>query len=145
VKKYDAIPPPRKDHPCRLAAVRPRRARTALFDVSEFDFLIFPQGRRRRSMLGMQEAGFAEVEDAPRAEKWGYTGSAASVALDEALPQKKITPGDMVVMVGSGVGNNQAGAAFSRPDDERFGDRSYGGAGSPPAREGRRGGEPDPR
>jgi 3-oxoacyl-[acyl-carrier-protein] synthase-3 len=46
-------------------------------------------------------------------EKWGYTGSACvPVALDDALEHGKISSGDLVVFVGSGVGYNQAGAAF---------------------------------
>lgn len=46
-------------------------------------------------------------------DKWGYTGSAClPMALDDALELGKIRPGDLVVMVGSGVGYNQAGAAF---------------------------------
>jgi 3-oxoacyl-[acyl-carrier-protein] synthase-3 len=45
-------------------------------------------------------------------EKWGYTGSACiPMALHDALEEKKIRPGDLVVLVGSGVGYNQAAAA----------------------------------
>ncbi len=46
-------------------------------------------------------------------EKWGYTGSACvPIALDDALDEGKISSGDLLVMVGSGVGYNQAGVAF---------------------------------
>jgi 3-oxoacyl-[acyl-carrier-protein] synthase-3 len=58
-------------------------------------------------------------------ERVGYTGSACiPMALDDALQQKKIKPRDLVVMVGSGVGYNQAAAAFRMPVSERrlFGD-----------------------
>ena len=49
-------------------------------------------------------------------EKWGYTGSACvPIALDDALEQGRISSGDLLVMVGSGVGYNQAGAAFRMP------------------------------
>jgi 3-oxoacyl-[acyl-carrier-protein] synthase-3 len=49
-------------------------------------------------------------------EKWGYTGSACvPIALDEALELGKIASGDLVALVGSGVGYNQAGAAFRMP------------------------------
>jgi 3-oxoacyl-[acyl-carrier-protein] synthase-3 len=34
------------------------------------------------------------------------------IALDDAVEQGKIHPGDLVVFIGSGVGYNQAGAAF---------------------------------
>jgi 3-oxoacyl-[acyl-carrier-protein] synthase-3 len=46
-------------------------------------------------------------------EKWGYAGSACvPIALDDALEEGKISSGDLLVLVGSGVGYNQAGAAF---------------------------------
>jgi 3-oxoacyl-[acyl-carrier-protein] synthase-3 len=46
-------------------------------------------------------------------EKWGYTGSACvPIALDDALEQGRIRSGDLLVLVGSGVGYNQAGVAF---------------------------------
>ena len=46
------------------------------------------------------------------------------MALDDALRRKKIKPGDLVVLVGSGVGYNQAAAAFRMPLAEKrlFGD-----------------------
>jgi 3-oxoacyl-[acyl-carrier-protein] synthase-3 len=53
-------------------------------------------------------------------EKWGYTGSACiPMALDDAFVEKKIKPGDLVVMIGSGVGYNQAAAAFRMPKEEK--------------------------
>jgi 3-oxoacyl-[acyl-carrier-protein] synthase-3 len=46
-------------------------------------------------------------------EEWGYTGSACiPMALDDALAKGKIGKGALVVFVGSGVGYNQAAAAF---------------------------------
>jgi 3-oxoacyl-[acyl-carrier-protein] synthase-3 len=46
-------------------------------------------------------------------ERWGYTGLACvGMALDSAFEQGKVKPGSLVVMVGSGVGYNQAAAAF---------------------------------
>jgi 3-oxoacyl-[acyl-carrier-protein] synthase-3 len=43
----------------------------------------------------------------------GYTGSACvAMAIDDAIEQKKIRAGSLVVMVGLGVGYNQAAAAF---------------------------------
>jgi len=43
----------------------------------------------------------------------GYTGSACiPMALDDARKQGRIKPGDLVVLVGSGVGYNQAGVAL---------------------------------
>jgi len=46
-------------------------------------------------------------------EKWGYTGSACvAMAFDDAVEHGKVHDGDLVVLVGSGVGYNQAGVAF---------------------------------
>ena len=46
-------------------------------------------------------------------EEWGYTGSACiPMALDDAIEQGKVKKGDLVVMIGSGVGYNQAGVAI---------------------------------
>jgi 3-oxoacyl-[acyl-carrier-protein] synthase III len=57
-------------------------------------------------------------------EEWGYTGSACiPMALHDALAKKKIEPGQLVVMIGSGVGYNQAATAFRLPRNER---RLYG-------------------
>ena len=39
------------------------------------------------------------------------------MALDSALQEKKIKPGDLVVLIGSGVGYNQAGIAFRIAED----------------------------
>jgi 3-oxoacyl-[acyl-carrier-protein] synthase-3 len=49
-------------------------------------------------------------------EQYGYTGSACvGMALDHAIEQGKLKSGNLVVMVGSGVGYNQAGCAFRMP------------------------------
>ncbi|HSN88761.1 MAG TPA: 3-oxoacyl-[acyl-carrier-protein] synthase III C-terminal domain-containing protein, partial [Thermoanaerobaculia bacterium] len=46
-------------------------------------------------------------------EDWGYTGSACvPMALHDAREKGKIKDGDLVVLVGSGVGYNQAAVAF---------------------------------
>ena len=46
-------------------------------------------------------------------EKWGYTGSACiPMALHDAIEAGKVRAGDLVVLVGSGVGHNQAGIAL---------------------------------
>jgi 3-oxoacyl-[acyl-carrier-protein] synthase-3 len=51
-------------------------------------------------------------------ETVGYTGSACiPMALDDALQAGKIKPRDLVVLIGSGVGYNQAGVAFRVADD----------------------------
>ena len=49
-------------------------------------------------------------------EEWGYTGSACiPMALDDAMEKHKIKPGGLLVLVGSGVGYNQAGVALRMP------------------------------
>ena len=49
-------------------------------------------------------------------EAWGYTGSACiPMALDDALAKNRIRSGDRVVLVGSGVGYNQAAVALIMP------------------------------
>jgi 3-oxoacyl-[acyl-carrier-protein] synthase-3 len=46
-------------------------------------------------------------------EECGYTGSACTaMALHDAVCRSKVQIGDLVVLVGSGVGYNQAGCAF---------------------------------
>jgi 3-oxoacyl-[acyl-carrier-protein] synthase-3 len=45
-------------------------------------------------------------------EKYGYTGSSCiPVALDDAIELGKIKRGDLVIMISSGLGYNQAAAA----------------------------------
>jgi 3-oxoacyl-[acyl-carrier-protein] synthase-3 len=83
------------------------------FGLAEIDFTIFTQVRRPSIELVMAEIGLPIERTHMVMEKWGYMGSACvPVALDDALEQGRIGSGDLLVMVGSGVGYNQAGAAF---------------------------------
>ncbi len=83
------------------------------FDVSEIDFAIFTQVRKPSIELVMEDLGLPMDRTHTVMEKWGYTGSACvPIALDDALEQGKIGAGDLLVLVGSGVGYNQAGVAF---------------------------------
>ncbi len=83
------------------------------FAVSDLDFIIFTQVRKPSIELVMGELGLPMEKTHTVMEKWGYTGSACiPMALDDALEQGKIHPGDLVAFVGSGVGYNQAAAAF---------------------------------
>jgi 3-oxoacyl-[acyl-carrier-protein] synthase-3 len=89
------------------------------FAVSDIDFAIFTQVRKPTIELVMQDLGLPMEKTHTVMERWGYTGSACiPMALHDALEQKKIRPGDLVVLVGSGVGYNQAAAAFRMPRDE---------------------------
>ena len=83
------------------------------FEVSDIDFTIFTQVRKPSIELVMSDLGLPMDRTHTVMEKWGYTGSACvPIALDDALEQGKISSGDLLVMVGSGVGYNQAGVAF---------------------------------
>ncbi|HJQ39051.1 MAG TPA: 3-oxoacyl-[acyl-carrier-protein] synthase III C-terminal domain-containing protein, partial [Thermoanaerobaculia bacterium] len=95
------------------------------FAIDEIDFAIFTQVRKPTIELVMHDLGLPMSKTHTIMETQGYTGSACiPMALDDALQQKKIKPGDLVVLVGSGVGYNQAAAAFRLPSEERrlFGD-----------------------
>jgi len=100
-------------------------AKNGGFDLQDIDFLVFTQVRKPTIELVMETLGLPMERTHTVMDKWGYTGSACiPMAFHDALAQKKIKPGDLVVMVGSGVGYNQAGAAFRMPRGEKrlFGD-----------------------
>jgi 3-oxoacyl-[acyl-carrier-protein] synthase-3 len=102
-----------------------RVAKNGGFAVKDIDFVIFTQVRKPTIELVMENLGLPMDRTHMIMERWGYTGSACiPMAFDDALQQKKIKPGDLVVMVGSGVGYNQAAAAFRMPIREKrlFGD-----------------------
>jgi 3-oxoacyl-[acyl-carrier-protein] synthase-3 len=90
------------------------------FAAGDIDFVIFTQVRKPTIELVMQNLGLPMSKTHMVMERWGYTGSACiPMALDDALQQRKIKPGDLVVMIGSGVGYNQAAAAFRMPVGEK--------------------------
>jgi 3-oxoacyl-[acyl-carrier-protein] synthase-3 len=83
------------------------------FEVKDIDFVIFTQVRKASTELVMADLGLPMARTHAIMDKWGYTGSACiPMALDDALASRRIKPGDLVVFVGSGVGYNQAAAAF---------------------------------
>jgi 3-oxoacyl-[acyl-carrier-protein] synthase-3 len=89
------------------------------FSVADIDFIIFTQVRKPTVELVMNELGLPMEKTHTVMEKWGYTGSACiPMALDDALAEGKIKPGSLVVLVGSGVGYNQAATAFRLPQRE---------------------------
>jgi 3-oxoacyl-[acyl-carrier-protein] synthase-3 len=107
--------PPEVNHEGWPKVVR-ALAKNGGFDVSEIDFTIFTQVRRPSIELVMADLGLPMTKTHTVMEKWGYTGSACvPIALDDALQSGLISSGDLVAMVGSGVGYNQAGAAFRMP------------------------------
>jgi 3-oxoacyl-[acyl-carrier-protein] synthase-3 len=94
-------------------------AKNGGFDVQDIDFVIFTQVRKPTIELVMNDLGLPMEKTHTVMEKWGYTGSACiPMALHDALEQKKIKPGDLVVLVGSGVGYNQAAIAVRMPSKE---------------------------
>jgi 3-oxoacyl-[acyl-carrier-protein] synthase-3 len=83
------------------------------FEVSEIDHILFTQVRRKTIELVVEALGLPKEHSHCIMEEQGYTGSACvAMALDEARKLGKIVPGSLVVLVGSGVGYNQAAAAF---------------------------------
>lgn len=102
-----------------------RVAENGGFAVSDIDFLIFTQVRKNTIELVMNALDLPMEKTHMVMERWGYTGSACiPMAFDDAVQKQKIKPGDLVVMIGSGVGYNQAAAAFRMPLEEGrlFGD-----------------------
>jgi 3-oxoacyl-[acyl-carrier-protein] synthase-3 len=116
VKMYDRYPPEINNE--GWPAVVRDVAKNGGFAVGDIDFLVFTQVRKPTIELVMNDLKLPMEKTHTIMEKWGYTGSACiPMALDDAFRQKKIRPGDLVVMIGSGVGYNQAGAAFRVPKD----------------------------
>jgi 3-oxoacyl-[acyl-carrier-protein] synthase-3 len=83
------------------------------FAVADIDFAIFTQVRKPSVELVMKDLGLAMERTHVVMEDWGYTGSACiPMALDDARARGLIRPGQLVVLVGSGVGYNQAAVAY---------------------------------
>lgn len=111
VKMYDRYPPEINSEGwpkvVRSLAVNGR------FDLEEIDLAIFTQVRRPTIEDVMAELNLPMAKTHMVMDKWGYTGSACvPMAFDDALEKGMASKGDLVVFVGSGVGYNQAGAAF---------------------------------
>lgn len=83
------------------------------FAVAEIDFIVFTQVRRDSIEHVMADLGLPMQRTHMVMDKWGYTGSACiPMALHDALEQRRIAPGSLVVLLGSGVGYNQAAVAL---------------------------------
>lgn len=83
------------------------------FDLQDVDHFFFSQVRKPSITLVMETLGLPPDRAHTIMDKWGYTGSAClGMALDDAVMQGLVRAGDLVVLIGSGVGYNQAGAAF---------------------------------
>jgi 3-oxoacyl-[acyl-carrier-protein] synthase III len=111
VKVLDRYPP-EVNHEGWPRVVR-NLARDGGFAVSDIDFIIFTQVRKPSIELVMNDLGLPLDRTHTIMEEWGYTGSACiPMALDDALARGLVKKGALTVFVGSGVGYNQAGAAF---------------------------------
>jgi 3-oxoacyl-[acyl-carrier-protein] synthase-3 len=88
-------------------------ASTSGFCIDDIDFIVFTQVRKPSIELVMDDLGLPRHRTHTIMEAWGYTGSACiPMALDAAYGDHKIAAGDLVVLVGSGVGYNQAAVAY---------------------------------
>lgn len=82
------------------------------FTADEVDHLLFTQIRKPSVAIAAERCGVPVQKCHTIMEKYGYTGSACiPMALDDAIELGKIKRGDLVVMMGSGVGYNQTAAA----------------------------------
>lgn len=98
----------------------PRRMRELAangnFDLQDVDMAIYTQVRKASIELVQAELGLPMSKTHWIMDRWGYTGSAClPMCFDEARELGKVKSGDLVTFIGSGVGYNQAGAAFVMP------------------------------
>jgi 3-oxoacyl-[acyl-carrier-protein] synthase-3 len=83
------------------------------YALADVDLFVFTQVRRPSIELVLGELGVSMEKTHCVMEKWGYTGSACiPMAFDDAIEAGRVKTGDLVVFAGSGVGYNQAAAAF---------------------------------
>ncbi len=91
-------------------------ARNAGFDLQQVDLFVFTQVRKSTIENVMANLGISVERTHMIMEQCGYTGSACvGMALHDAVMKGKLRSGGLVVLVGSGVGYNQAGVAFRMP------------------------------
>jgi 3-oxoacyl-[acyl-carrier-protein] synthase III len=89
-----------------------RLAEEHAFSLGDIDLLIFTQVRKTTIETVMRRLELPMERTHLIMQRWGYTGSACiPMALDDAVNARRVSPGDLVVMVGSGVGFNQAAVA----------------------------------
>lgn len=88
------------------------------FAVPDVDLAIFTQVRKRTIEKVMTTLELPMEKTHTIMEKWGYTGSACiPMALHDAIETGRAKPGSLLMMVGSGVGYNQAGIALRLTKD----------------------------
>ena len=83
------------------------------FTANDVDQLLFTQISKRTIAIAAERCGVPMEKCHTIMEKYGYTGSACiPMALDDAIELGKVKRGDLVVMISSGLGYNQAAAAI---------------------------------
>ncbi|MFZ0419344.1 MAG: ketoacyl-ACP synthase III [Candidatus Sulfotelmatobacter sp.] len=93
-----------------------RLVRDGQFALGDVDLFIFTQVRKSTIEKVMGDLGVPLERAHTIMEESGYTGSACvGMALHDAIAKGKLRSGGLVVLVGSGVGYNQAGVAFRMP------------------------------
>lgn len=86
------------------------------FALGDLDQIIFTQVRLPSIKLVMEDLGLPLSKTHWIMGEWGYTGSACiGMCLDDAIEKGKIKSGDLIALVGSGVGYNYAGVALRMP------------------------------
>jgi 3-oxoacyl-[acyl-carrier-protein] synthase III len=86
------------------------------FALRDVNLFIFTQVRKPTIEKVMADLGVPFERAHTIMEECGYTGSACvGMALHDAIVKAKLSSGGLVVLVGSGVGYNQAGVAFRMP------------------------------
>lgn len=87
------------------------------FALDDVDLWIFTQVRRRTIEKVMASLQLPIERAHMIMDKWGYTGSACiPMALHDAIEAGRVRAGSLVVLIGSGVGYNQAGVAIRFTD-----------------------------
>ena len=93
-----------------------RLAREGGFQLNDVDLFIFTQVRKPTIENVMADLGVPFERTHTIMEECGYAGSACvGMALHDAIAKGKLRSGGLIVLVGSGVGYNQAGVAFRMP------------------------------
>jgi len=93
-----------------------RLARDGAFALQDVELFLFTQVRKSTIENVMADLGVPFERTHTIMEQFGYTGSACTaMALDDAIMKAKVHSGGLVLLVGSGVGYNQAGVAFRMP------------------------------
>ncbi|MDR9433210.1 MAG: ketoacyl-ACP synthase III [Spiribacter sp.] len=95
-----------------------RLAKQGEFEMADIDLAIFTQVNAQ-SIQQVCESLAIPSERAPKLmDRYGYTGSACvPIALDHAITSAQVSGGELVTLIGSGVGYNMAGVAFRLPEE----------------------------